>query len=64
MPRFHCLLCNTEFDRPSNHFCARECQRGTDLHFDFCRPCRAVCLKAFEPQLAESTGSERRPDRK
>jgi hypothetical protein len=63
MPRFHCLLCDTCFDSPANHFCARECQPASGQHADFCRACKAASLKAFESQVGESTVLERRNDR-
>lgn len=62
MPRFHCLLCDTCFDPPANHFCARECRPSAGQHVDFCKHCRAACLKAFEPQAVESPVLERRDD--
>jgi hypothetical protein len=57
MATLQCLLCDTRFDRPANHFCARECRLSTGRHVDFCRSCRAACLKAVEPGVAESPAS-------
>ena len=37
MPRFQCLLCDTPFEKPANHFCARECKPAAGQHVDFCR---------------------------
>jgi hypothetical protein len=63
MAKLQCLLCDTRFDRPANHFCARECRPGTGRHIDFCKPCRAACLKAVEPEIAESSVLDEPEDR-
>ena len=52
MPRFQCLLCDTPFEKPANHFCARECKPAAGQHVDFCRRCKSECLNSFEPQVA------------
>jgi hypothetical protein len=61
MSRFHCLLCDTCFDPPANHFCARECH-PPGRHLDFCRRCRSASLKTFEAQLADVAAAERREE--
>ena len=62
MPRFRCLLCGAPSEREATHLCAREC-RQSGQHVDFCKGCRAVCLKTLETQMAESRVRERRDDR-
>jgi hypothetical protein len=52
MARFFCFLCNLPFEKPANHFCARECRPGAGQHVDFCRRCKTECLNSFEPQMA------------
>jgi hypothetical protein len=76
MATLQCLLCDARFDKPANHFCARECRPSTGQHVDFCRACRAACLRALtlqrasvtasgsEPAGAESAVRDRREDRR
>ena len=52
MARFFCLLCSMPFEKPANHFCARECRPGAGQHVDFCRRCKTESLNTFEPQMA------------
>jgi hypothetical protein len=54
MPRFQCLLCDTPFEKPANHFCARECMPAAGQHVDFCRQCKSTCLNGFEFQVSSS----------
>jgi hypothetical protein len=63
MSPFQCLLCDTRFDRPANHFCARECRPDASQHADFCRHCKGACLKAMEAQVAGMPVPERFHDR-
>jgi hypothetical protein len=67
MATLQCLLCDTRFDRPANHFCAQECRPSAGRHVDFCRHCRTACLKALspdlEPEIAESPVREGRDNR-
>ena len=58
MARFFCLLCSMPFDKPANHFCARECRPGAGQHVDFCRRCKTESLNTFEPQMAPSVAEE------
>jgi hypothetical protein len=62
MATLQCLLCDTRFDRPANHFCARECRPSTHKHVDFCRECRAACLRGLEPEVAELPVRDARED--
>ncbi len=63
MATLQCLLCETRFDRPANHFCARECRPGAGRHVDFCRNCRVACLKTLESEIAESPVLDENEDR-
>jgi hypothetical protein len=58
MARFFCLLCNLPFEKPANHFCARECRPGAGQHVDFCRKCKTECLNTFEPQMSIPASDE------
>jgi hypothetical protein len=58
MARFFCLLCDKQFDKPANHFCARECRPGAGQHVDFCRHCKTESLNSFEPQMAPPVTDE------
>jgi hypothetical protein len=58
MARFHCLLCDMPFEKPANHFCARECRPGAGHHVDFCRRCKTESLNTFEPQMAPPAGDQ------
>jgi hypothetical protein len=58
MARFQCLLCDMPFNKPANHFCARECRPGAGQHVDFCRRCKTECLNSFEPQVTPAETNE------